>query len=191
MMYLHCPLLYQWTQHLVIQDQLAQDTSLWDRTVLSVQNITVTRVLHTQYIFYLSRPVPWTGRGGSYLISSQFQSGQFIHGAFGRKSLSTASTPRLWIRYLDDTFVIQQEGHKQTFLEHTNKMVPAIKFTVEGNQENGAIPFPDTSVKLEADNTLSITVYRKPKHTDQYLHWDIHHNLAAKYSVISTLTHKA
>ena len=67
----------------------------------------------------------------------------------------------------------------------------AIKFTVEGNKENGAIPFLDTSVKLEADNTLSLTVYRKPMHTDQYLQWDSHHNLAAKYSVTSTLTHRA
>ena len=53
---------------------------------------------------------------------------------FGRKALSTASTSRLWMRYVDDTFVIQEEGHKQTFLEHMNKIDQAIKFTVEGNQ---------------------------------------------------------
>ena len=68
---------------------------------------------------------------------------------------------------------------------------PAIKFTVEGNQENGAIPFLDTLVKPEADNSLSISVYRKPTHTDKYLQWDSYHNLAAKYSVIGTLTHRA
>ena len=28
-------------------------------------------------------------------------------------------------------------------------------------------------------------------HTDQYLQWDSHHNLVAKYSVISTLIHRA
>ena len=28
-------------------------------------------------------------------------------------------------------------------------------------------------------------------HTDKYLQWDSHHNLTAKYSVISTLTHRA
>ena len=95
------------------------------------------------------------------------------------------------MRYVDDIFVIQQEDQKQTFLEHINKVDSAIKFTVEGNQENGGIPFLDTLVKPEADHTLSITVYRKPMHTDQYLKWDSHHNLAAKYSVISTLTHRA
>ena len=28
-------------------------------------------------------------------------------------------------------------------------------------------------------------------HTDQHLQWDSHHNIVAKYSVISTLTHSA
>ena len=62
---------------------------------------------------------------------------------------------------------------------------------MEGNQENHAIPFLNTLVKPEADNSLSIIVYRKPMHTDHYLQWDSHHNLAAKYSVISTFTHRA
>ena len=70
-------------------------------------------------------------------------------------------------------------------------MDPAIKFTVESNKQDSAIPLLDTTVKPEADNTLSLTVYRKPMHTDQYLQWDSHHNLVAKYSVISTLTHRA
>ena len=70
-------------------------------------------------------------------------------------------------------------------------MDPAIKLTVEGNQGNGPIPFLDTLDKLEADNSLSISVYCKPTHTDQYLQWHSHHNLSAKYSVIGTLTHRA
>ena len=55
----------------------------------------------------------------------------------------------------------------------------------------GPSPFLDTIVKLEADGTLSITVYRKPTHTDQYLQWDSHHHLSAKFSVIHTLSHRA
>ena len=33
--------------------------------------------------------------------------------------------------------------------------------------------------------------HRKPTHTDQYLQWDSHHNLSAKFSVINTLSHRA
>ena len=73
------------------------------------------------------------------------------------------------MRYVDDTFVIQQEGQKQTFLENIIKADPAIKFPVKGHQENGTIPSLDTLVKPEADNILSITVYRKSTHTDHYL----------------------
>ena len=87
-------------------------------------------------------------------------------------------------------WVIQQQAHKQEFLDHINNVDPAIKFTVEGNQANGAIPFLDTLVTPLADNLLSFQVYQKPTHTDQYLQWERHHSLSSKYSVIGTLTHR-
>ena len=52
-------------------------------------------------------------------------------------------------------------------------------------------PLLDTTVKPEADDSLSITVYRKPTHTDQYLQWDSHHHLSDKFSVINALSHRA
>ena len=36
----------------------------------------------------------------------------------------------------------------------------------EDNKEDGSIPFLDIIVKPEADGSLSITMYRKPTHTD-------------------------
>ena len=53
------------------------------------------------------------------------------------------------------------------------------------------MPFLDTLVTPQDDGTLTTSVYRKPNHTDLYLQWDSHHNLACKYSVINTLTHRA
>ena len=67
-----------------------------------------------------------------------------------------------------------KEENKQSFLQYINSVDPTIKFTVESNKEDGAIPFLDTIVKPEADGKLSITVYRKLTHTDQYLQWDSH-----------------
>ena len=92
---------------------------------------------------------------------------------------------------MDDTFVIQKEVNKQDFLQHINIVDPTIQFTVENNKEDDAIPFLHTTVKPEADGNLSITVYKKPTHMDQYLQRGSHHHLSAKFSVINTLTHRA
>ena len=109
-----------------------------------------------------------------------------------QKVLSTAPhPPRFWHRYVDDTFVIHKEANKQGFLQHINSVDPAIRFTVEDNKEDGSIPFLDTIVKPEVDGSLSIAVFRKPTHTDQYLQWDSNHHLSAKLSVIQTLSHRA
>ena len=67
--------------------------------------------------------------------------------------------PRAWYRFVDDTWVIQKQAHKQAFLDHINSIDLAIKFTVEGTQGNGAIPFLDTLVTPLADNSLSFKVY--------------------------------
>ena len=92
---------------------------------------------------------------------------------------------------MDDTWVVQREENKQNFLQHIKSVDPAIKFTVEDNKEDGAIPFLDAIVKPEADGKLSITVYRKFAHIDQYQQWDNHHHLSSKYTVINTLTLRA
>ena len=92
---------------------------------------------------------------------------------------------------MDDTFVTQKEVYKQDFLQHINSVYAAIQFTVENNQEDGAILFLDTIVKPEAKGNLSITLYRKPTYEDQYLQWNSHHHLSAKFSVTNILNHRA
>ena len=81
---------------------------------------------------------------------------------------------------------------KERFTKHAQNLQGCEKWkTVEDNKEDGSIPFLDTIVKPEVDGRLSITLYRKPTHTDQYLQWDSHHNLSAKSSIINTLSHRA
>ena len=54
-------------------------------------------------------------------------------------------------------------------------------------EENGSIPFLDVRITKRPDATLSHQVYRKPTHTEQYLHVDPHHHPAQKLGVIKTL----
>ena len=76
-------------------------------------------------------------------------------------------------------------------IQHINTVDESIQFTVEEAKEDGSIPFLDTVIKPEEDGRFTIGVYRKPTHTDLYLPWDSVHDMAAKYSVINTLTHRA
>ena len=106
------------------------------------------------------------------------------------KLLAPPPPPSLWIRFVDDTFVINQAEHSQDLLKHINSQDLNIQFTVEPTQR-GSLPFLDTLVTIEQDNNFSKSVYRKPTHTDQYLHWDSNHHITAKQSVFNTLAHRA
>ena len=112
--------------------------------------------------------------------------------SFEHRALTTAvNPPRLWKRYVDGTFVILQQSQKVESLHHINSVDTSINFTTEETRQDGSIPFLDTLVKPQEDGTLTTSIYWKPTHTDLYLQWDSHHNLACKYSVINTITHRA
>ena len=110
---------------------------------------------------------------------------------FEIRALATSPcTPTLWKRFVDDTFTIIKQTHKEAFLEHLNSINSNIQFTSEEPCENGSIPFLDMITPNE-EGKLKTTVYRKPTHTNQYLHWDSHHAIPSKYKVIGTLLHRA
>ena len=100
-------------------------------------------------------------------------------------------TPRLWLRFVDDTFVIIKAEHSQHLLHHINSQDPHIQFTVEEPSHHGTLPFLDTLVTIGPNHNLDTTVYRKPTHTDQHLHWDSKQFITAKQSIYNTLAHRA
>ena len=96
-----------------------------------------------------------------------------------------------WRRFVDDTFIIIQKAKEDSFFNHINSIDNKIQFTKEASRSDGSMPFLDTLVTINGDGSLNTKVYRKPTHTDLYLQWDSHHSIAAKYSVINTLHHRA
>ena len=61
---------------------------------------------------------------------------------FEVKVLSTfPQPPRLWLRFVDDTFVIIKSKHNQQLLHHINSQDPHIQFTLEESSQQGTLPF--------------------------------------------------
>ena len=56
---------------------------------------------------------------------------------------------------------------------------------------DGSLPFLDTEVTPGPINTLITSVYRKPTHTDEYLHWYSNHFIGTKHSGYNTLAHRS
>ena len=111
---------------------------------------------------------------------------------FKVKALQSAPhPPHPWLRFVDDTLVIQKAEHSQHLLNHINSQDLNIQFTVEEPASDGSIPLLDTKVMPGPNNTILTTVYRKPTHTDQYLQWYSNHFITGKNSVYNTLAHRA
>ena len=58
--------------------------------------------------------------------------------------------PKMWLRYVDDTFVIWSGDKEELsmFQQHLNSLRPSIQFTMEG-ESDGQLPFLDVLVKKE------------------------------------------
>ncbi|XP_074038815.1 uncharacterized protein [Leptinotarsa decemlineata] len=99
--------------------------------------------------------------------------------------------PTLWLRYVDDTFVIWKHGRNtlNRFLDHLNAQHSSIEFTMEIEQYQ-RIAFLDVLV-VRCGTRLTHKVYRKPTNTDRYLHALSNHHPSQKRGVISTLTEQA
>ena len=98
--------------------------------------------------------------------------------------------PKIWKRYVDDTFKVLGKDYVDGFLQHLNSQQPTIRFTMEIEKDN-TIPFLDTSVSRDSNNLLTTTVYRKPTHTDQYLGYDSHHPQSVKRGIVKCLYDRA
>jgi hypothetical protein len=94
---------------------------------------------------------------------------------------------------VDDTLSSWSHGldNLQKFLDHINSFNPSIKFTFEVQKDDETIPFLDVLFTIHDDGSLRHKVYRKPTHTDRYLHYNSFHHPSIKNSVCKTLINRA
>ena len=107
------------------------------------------------------------------------------------KALSTfQNPPKLWKRYVDDTFVITKTNLIPEFLNHINNIVPTIKFTME-TENNNELVFLDLTITRLNTKSFSSKIYRKPTHSGRYLNFKSDHPMQHKRAVVDTLFHRA
>ena len=169
----------------IIKQHLENDKELHQRTSMSVQHITMLLefcLKNTHFVFqgrfYKQTEGAAMGSPLSPIIANSYME------AFEEKAINTSP-------FVDDTFVIIKKTQKESLISHINSIDEKIQFTMEDSREDGSMPFLDTLVTPCSEGNLSTRVYRKPTHTDLYLQWDSHHTIAAKYSVVGTLHHRA
>lgn len=176
-----------------IRQRLEKEEAIAGRTGLSIEEVVelVEICLTTKYFsfkgkFYKQIHGCATGSPISSIVANLCME------VFEERALGgyNGVRPRLWLRYVDDTFVALDKNEANRFLGHLNSQDPDIKFTKE-RCTNNLLPFLDCLVKINSDGSLSTSVYRKPTHTDQYLQFSSHHPLMHKLSVIHTLEHRA
>ena len=145
----------------IVKQRLQQDTTLPQRTSMSIPQITSLLefcLTNTYFLlqgkYYEQVQDAVMGSPIRPLIANIFME------EFEVKALSSTPTPSLWLRFVDDTFVINRAEHSQALLQHINSQDPHIQFTVEPTQQ-GSLPVLDTLVTIEQDNTFSTSVYKQ------------------------------
>jgi hypothetical protein len=161
----------------VIRNKLHNDHILTERSSLEVEAIMelLEVCLTTTYFqvddkFFQQKGGMAMGSALSPVVSNIFMehSEELVLGTANHR-------PSLWLRYVDDTFVIWPHGPDklQEFFDHINSLRPSISFTMETEADN-KIPFLDVLV-IKKQSTITTTVYRKPSHTGYYLNFQSNH----------------
>ena len=176
----------------VVNRRLNEDDTVMERTVLPPALVTHLLQLYLRTIYFKFQRSYYEQTDGAAIASpvSPVVANIYME-MFEELALRTAEhPPRIWRRYVDDTFCVMKKTDVEGFLDHLNSIRPTISFIME-QEEDGKLPFLDTLLDYKSDGSLDVSIYRKPTHTNRYLHFSSHHPRHVKEGVVSCLFHQA
>ena len=148
----------------VVRRKLSADPTLADRTPLSVKDICELLELCLNSTYFVFNKIYYKQQYGCAMGSpvSRIVVNLYME-EFERKALDsfTGQGARIWLRYVDDTFVVVNESEKSQFFEHLNEVDIDIKFTEECSSNN-KLAFPDCLILRELDGPLVLRSIGSP-----------------------------
>ena len=91
----------------------------------------------------------------------------------------------VWYRYVDIFFILPDNLSIKDFLAQLNSLSPFINFKVE-IEDNQSLSFLDVLI-TRSNNLQSFAIYRKPTHSNMYIHAFSNHSDCIKLETISSL----
>ncbi|KAL9965271.1 hypothetical protein ACROYT_G029046 [Oculina patagonica] len=145
--------------------KLEDDPSLADRTTLTPAQIAdlLKFVLRSTYFQYHGSIYEQQEGAAMESPVSAVIANLYMESFEEQAIASSSYKPKIWKRYVDDTFTILDRENVDSFLQHLNNQQPSIHFTMETESDSN-LAFLDTAVSREPDGrlTTSITKTRKP-----------------------------
>ena len=157
----------------IVRDKLAADPLLEECTCISIDNLMEMLTFYVETTYFVMgsniyRQEEGLAMGSPLsLVLANIYMEYFEEMALG----STSLKPSMWLRYIDDTFILwPHQEDVQTLLDHGNSIQPFIQFTKEKEQDN-KLPLLDVLLTCTEQGFRS-SVYCKPTFTGQYLNFN-------------------
>ena len=129
----------------IAKQKLQYDPLLPQRTNMSIQQIVILMEFCLKNTYFLFQGKYYEQVHGAAMGSPLAPSlPTCLLKSSKSRPIALPHTPHLWLRYLDDTFVIQEAKHSKQLLQHINSQDPHVQFTIEEPNQRGALPFLDT-----------------------------------------------
>ncbi len=168
-------------------DPVTELTSLTTEAIMELLHYTMNDCFFTwdKVLYKQKRGVPMGGRLSPILAVLFMESLEYS------VLCSAPIVPRLFLRYVDDILIIWDEskGPYKDFLALLNAYHPAIVLTEEKEKDRNlafldvSITRPLNSAVKTTDKKLQISIFRKPTHSNRYLHFKSAHPLQLKENV--------
>ena len=98
-------------------------------------------------------------------------------------------TLHLLQRFIENDYSILKCTHLENIFCHINNLHQNINFTI-GEESNGALAFLDTLLKHN-DGNISVLVYKKLTHADQYLPYSSHYQTSCMEDIVPSWFNRA